>query len=207
MKMNPYITKINSQIVKKLFPKDKSHIALEDDIALDYEKINCFQEDFFVNGYPVENTYNSSLGRVYVSSFKPKGNFLDLSVDFNVRMEILKSLSTRYLIVAALDKYLNLKPINFKTEKGVSSFEIENIYFENEACEIKEILEKAIPVYISSALDMKNYYQDEEGKVLVNGIYKGDYICPHLANLSEIDSFSVDHYAFNSVGLAVYYNN
>ena len=206
MNNNPYITKINTEILKKLFPKDKSHLALKDNIGLDYKKYNCFEEDFYIADSKVEQTYDSSLGKVYISTYRPKSNYVDLSTDFDIRLYILKSFTLRYLISHALDKYLDFKCHNFTTEKELSSFDIDNIFFDNEASMIKEILEKSINSYLGFGLDIIDYIQNDEVYTKILGIYDGPYIGPHLRNISEVKSFKIVSYKYNKTGITIYFD-
>ena len=93
-----YITELDTKIVKRKYVGDLTHLALEDNIVLEYEKLNIEREDIFINGHKVNDIYNSSLGFVLVSQLKPHTSDVKIRVDFDKRLAILKSLSSRLLI-------------------------------------------------------------------------------------------------------------
>ncbi|MDO5026842.1 MAG: hypothetical protein Q4E50_03305 [Tissierellia bacterium] len=204
---NPYLCKVNTQILKKLNPHGKIHVALKADISIDYKKHNSFQEKTFINGEPVEKIYDSSLGKVYIISKNPKSNYVDLSLDYDTRLRILKSFTCRYLINAVLEKYIGLRANNFVTEEDRSSFFIRDLQDEEKIKETTSILQRIIANYIQTGLDINTRPSDDGYLVEINGIYKGRQVCPHLSNLSEIVRFNIIHYEIKSSGVTFYYNN
>lgn len=204
MNVNPYITKIKSSIVKRKYVNDSTHIVITKNIEIDRKKYNIEGEDITINGSAVNSNYESSIGRVYVIGTKPESDLVVMEADYEKRIQILKSLTSRYLIQSALKKYMNLSAINFSTSPKVSSFQINNIFFKNQAEDIKSILEKVINIYIGFALDVKD---SDEGKVLIDGIYDGEFIAPHLSNISEIFNFKIDSYSFANNGIIFNYSN
>lgn len=204
---NPYICNINTQILKKISAHGKIHIALKDDISIDYKKHNSLQEAFLINGEPVEKIYDSSLGKVYIINKNPKSNFVDLSVDYNTRLKILKSFTCRYLINVVLNKYLNLSATNFNTEEKSSSFFIRDLVDEEKISELIIILQKVMNNYIRSGLDVNTTKEDDGIYCEIAGIYYDRYMCPHVSNLSEILKFNILHYEISTSGVTIFYNN
>lgn len=207
MTANPYICNINTQILKKLSPHGKIHIALKDDISIDYKKHNSFEETFYVNKEPVEKIYDSSLGKVYIINKNPISNYVDLSVDYETRLKILKSFTCRYLINVVLKKYMDLSATNFNTSKSNSSFFVRELIEEDKVKEAIIILQRVISNYIESGIDIVTSHEDDGLFCTINGIYADRYICPHLSNLSEIVRFNIIHYEISSSGVTIYYNN
>ena len=153
--MNYYLNEINTKIIKRKYVSNRTHIVLKDNIMLDYKKYNIKPEDIYINDEKVFDIYNSSLGAVYIVNFKPETDQINIKIDFYNRISILKSLTARLLINSVLQKYLNIKATNFYTNKDLSSFEIEGIFFENEVNNIKNILNNNINEYLNYALDIK----------------------------------------------------
>lgn len=206
MNISPYINKTEGKIVRRLV-RDKTHIALDRNISLDYDKINCFREDILINGKKPLDTYNSSLGIVYVLDFNPKGLEVTLSVDHEKRMTILKSLTSRFLIDHALRKHHDLEAYNFTTAKDISSLEIDGVKSEDEAEKLIISLEKIMKIYIESGLEIIDGNSSSGHNTYIPGIYKGAYKYPHLSNLSEIGDFKIPHYYIEGNKLTLYYNN
>lgn len=204
---NPYLCKVNTQILKKLNPHGKIHVAFKDNISIDYKKHNCFQEITLINGEAVENTYDSSLGKVYIINTNPKTNYVNLSVDYDTRIKILKSFTCRYLINASLTKYMGLHANNFITKEDSSSFFIRDLLEEEKIKETIIILQRVIDNYIKSGLAIDTSRLEDEVVIDIPGIYNGRQTCPHLSNLSEIVRFNIIHYEIKSSGVTIYYNN
>lgn len=202
--MNPYINDINSNIIKRKYVNNKTHIVLKDDILLDYEKYNIEPETIFINDEIPEEIYNSSLGKAYVINKKPQTDLVSLYIKFDIRLSILKSITSRLLIKSVLNKYFVLEPLNFKTNKDQSSFEINAIYFENEVKEIVKYLEDNINTYIQYGLDI--YSNKENNKTWIDGLYETEYIPYTLGNLSELKKFTILDYSFNNQGVKFTYS-
>ena len=202
--MNPYISDLNSNIIKRNYVYNKTHIVLKDDILLDYEKYNIEPETIFINNEIPEEIYNSSLGKAYVINKKPQTDLVSLYIKFDIRLSILKSITSRLLIKSVLNKYFVLEPINFKTNKDHSSFEINAIYFENEAKEIVKYLEDNINTYIQYGLDI--YSNKENNKTWIDGLYETEYIPYTVGNLSELKQFTILDYSFNNQGVKFTYS-
>lgn len=207
MNMNPYITKVETKILKKKLVNDKVHVALQDDLSLDYEGLNAFKEDLYINNHKVEDTYMSSYGRVFVSDYNPESEFITLSVNSQDRNKLLKSFTLRYLIFSSIKKYLNLKVYGFATDKNNSSFRIDKVFYEYQVREIINLLERIIPIYIESGLDIKRIVDENGETTLIKGIYEGKQLGHHLSNLSEIKDFEISHYTFGKNGITIYYHN
>lgn len=205
--MNPYINCIRSKIIIKKQVNRSTHLVLDKSICLDYENIDVVKEPLFINQIPVIDTYNSSKGLVYVIDDIVEEDSVNLSVNFDHRKYILRSLSSRYLILSTLKKYFKLNAYDFKTYKNKSSFKIDKVYFEDTANDIIKMLNSAINTYIESGLDVDNYYKDKEICIKIGYIYDGKRIFPHLRNLAEIKSFSITDYEFTKNGITIYYNN
>lgn len=202
--MNPYISDINSNIIKRKYVNNKTHIVLKDDILLDYEKYNIEPETIFINDEISEEIYNSSLGKTYVINKKPQTDLVSLYINFDIRLSILKSITSRLLIKSVLNKYFVLEPLNFKTNKDQSSFEINAIYFENEVKEIVKYLEDNINTYIKYGLDI--YSNKENNKTWIDGLYETEYIPYTVGNLSELKKFTILDYSFNNQGVKFTYS-
>lgn len=207
MQINPYITKINTQILKKLTPHGKIHLALKDRIDIDYKKFRCFEEKYEINSCPVESTYDSSLGKVYIISKNPSLNMVDLSVDHETRLRILRSFTSRYLILVALKKHMNLSCSNFRTNQNSSSFYIEGLIDQEKIKETIINLQRVIEMYIESGLNVRSLKSEDGLTCIIDGLYRGPFICPHLSNLSEIIRFNIVHYELSEKGVTIYFNN
>lgn len=207
MNLNPYISRINTRIVKRKYVDDNTHLALANDITLDYEALNSFNEDIYVNNTLVDQRYSSSYGNIFVSKYRPENDQIHLSIDYDTRIMLLRSLTLRYLIFSILRKYMNLKVYGFATDRLNSSFRIDKVYFEYQAREIINFLERVIPIYVESGLEIVTKESENGPITKIPGIYFGKSLCPHLSNLSEIGKFEISHYSFGKNGITVYYNN
>lgn len=204
---NPYICSIHTQILKKLSPHGKIHLALKDDISIDYKKHNSFLEPFYINKELVEKIYDSSLGKVYIINKNPNSNYVELSINYQTRLKILKSFTCRYLIDVVLKKYMGLSATNFNTDISKSSFFVRELNDEQKIKESIIILQRVIGNYIESGIDIVTKKEDEGLFCSINGIYYGRHICPHLSNLSEIVRFNIIQYEISNSGVTIYYNN
>lgn len=201
--MNPYINDINSNIIKRKYVNNKTHIVLKDDILLDYKKYNIEPETIFINKEIPSEIYDSSLGKAYVISTKPQRDLVSMYINFEVRLSILKSITSRFLIKSVLNKYFMLEPINFKSSKDISSFEINAVYFENEAKEIIKYLEHNINTYITYGLDI--YSSKENNKTWIEGLFETEYTLYTVGNLSELKKFTIMDFSFNNQGIKFTY--
>lgn len=202
--MNPYINDINSNIIKRKYVNNKTHIVLKDDILLDYKKYNIEPETIFINKEIPSEIYDSSLGKAYVISTKPQRDLVSMYINFEVRLSILKSITSRFLIKSVLNKYFMLEPINFKSSKDISSFEINSVYFENEAKEIIKYLEHNINTYITYGLDI--YSSKENNKTWIEGLFETEYTLYTVGNLSELKKFTIMDFSFNNQGIKFTYS-
>lgn len=202
--MNPYINEVNSNIIKRKYVNDTTHIVLKDDILLDYEKYNIEPETLFINKEIPSEIYYSSLGRAYVIKQRPQNDLISMYLNFEIRLSILKSISSRLLIKSILNKYLMLEPINFRTYKDYSSFEINKIYFENEAKEIIKYLENNINTYIRYGLDI--YSNKENNKTWIEGLLETEYTPYTVGNLSELKEFKIVDFSFINQGVHFTYS-
>lgn len=194
MSLNPYQTQFETKIIKKLTPKGKTHLALEDNISFDYEKLNTFVEPIMINGQPIEGSYKSSLGKVYILSKPIDADFVTLSVDYDLRMTLLKSLTFRYLILAFFKKHYHLSAKNFRTEKNISSFELPASITEDELVSMVSYLELALDNYISSAIEIQTNLVDKIWQTDIPGVYHGQSLGPTLSNLSQLGPFDFAYY-------------
>lgn len=202
--MNPYINDINSNIIKSKYVNNKTHIVLKDDILLDYKKYNIEPETLFINKEVPSEIYDSSLGKAYVINTKPQRDLVSMYINFEVRLSILKSITSRFLIKSVLNKYFMLEPINFKSSKDISSFEINAVYFENEAKEIIKYLEHNINTYITYGLDI--YSSKENNKTWIEGLFETEYTLYTVGNLSELKKFTIMDFSFNNQGIKFTYS-
>lgn len=202
--MNPYINDINSNIIKRKYVNNKTHIVLKDDILLDYKKYNIEPETIFINKEIPSEIYDSSLGKAYVINTKPQRDLVSMYINFEVRLSILKSITSRFLIKSVLNKYFMLEPINFKSSKDISSFEINAVYFENEAKEIIKYLEHNINTYITYGLDI--YSSKENNKTWIEGLFETEYTLYTVGNLSELKKFTIMDFSFNNQGIKFTYS-
>lgn len=202
--MNPYINDINSNIIKRKYVNNKTHIVLKDDILLDYKKYNIDPETIFINKEIPSEIYDSSLGKAYVISTKPQRDLVSMYINFEVRLSILKSITSRFLIKSVLNKYFMLEPINFKSSKDISSFEINAVYFENEAKEIIKYLEHNINTYITYGLDI--YSSKENNKTWIEGLFETEYTLYTVGNLSELKKYTIMDFSFNNQGIKFTYS-
>lgn len=201
--MNYYLNEINTKIIKRKYVSNRTHIVLKDNIMLDYKKYNIKPEDIYINDEKVFDIYNSSLGAVYIVNFKPETDQINIKIDFYNRISILKSLTARLLINSVLQKYLNIKATNFYTNKDLSSFEIEGIFFENEVNNIKNILNNNINEYLNYALDIKT--NKDSNLIVIEGLLEAENI-PTISNLSEIKSFEIKSFEIKNSLIKFYYN-
>lgn len=202
--MNPYINDINSNIIKRKYVNNKTHIVLKDDILLDYKKYNIEPETIFINKEIPSEIYDSSLGKAYVINTKPQRDLVSMYINFEVRLSILKSITSRFLIKSVLNKYFMLEPINFKSSKDISSFEINAVYFENEAKEIIKYLEHNINTYITYGLDI--YSSKENNKTWIEGLFETEYTLYTVGNLSELKKITIMDFSFNNQGIKFTYS-
>lgn len=207
MNINPYINKIETKVLKMKHINGKTHVATKDHIIFDYDKLNSFREEVYLNGKKVESIYQSSLGPIYVIDYTELSEDVTLSLDYETRKKLLSSMTYRYLIPSICKKYLDLKAYGFSTEKNLSAFRIDNIYYDHELNSILTNLESVLKEYQKSGLDIITSTTDDGKLTKIDGIYKGRYICPHLANLSELEDFQVSHFNFTKNGLTIYYHN
>ena len=202
--MNVYINELNSRIIKRKFINNKTHLVSKENILLDYKKYNIEEEEVFINDFPVEEIYESSLGFAMVADFKAKNDKIKIYVDYDKRIKILESLTLRLVIKNCLDKYFNLKASNFYTSLDESYFEIDGIYFDEEANKISTILTKNINTYLSYNLAIRS--NKKENKTMVNGLIDTEYFPYHLSNLSEIPKFNITRYEIINKVLRIYYS-
>ena len=202
--MNPYINSINSNIIKRKHVNNKTHIVLKEDILLDYKKYNIEHETLFINKEIPSEIYDSSLGKAYVINTKPQKDTVSIYLNFEIRHSILKSITSRLLIKSVLNKYFILEPTNFKTLKNNSSFEINAIYFENEAKELIKYLEHNINTYIGYGLDI--YSSKENNKTCIEGLFETKYNPYTVGNLSELKNFTIVDFSFNNQGVKFTYS-
>ena len=202
--MNVYINELNSRIIKRKFINNKTHLVSKENILLDYKKYNIEEEEVFINDFPVEEIYESSLGFAMVASFKASNDKIKIYVDYDKRIKILESLTLRLVIKNCLDKYFNLKASNFYTSLDESYFEIDGIYFDEEANKISTILTKNINTYLSYNLAIRS--NKKENKTMVNGLIDTEYFPYHLSNLSEIPKFNITRYEIINKVLRIYYS-
>lgn len=202
--MNVYINELNSRIIKRKFINNKTHLVSKENILLDYKKYNIEEEEVFINDFPVEDIYESSLGFAMVASFKASNDKIKIYVDYDKRIKILESLTLRLVIKNCLDKYFNLKASNFYTSPNESYFEIDGIYFDEEANKISTILTKNINTYLSYNLAIRS--NKKENKTMVNGLIDTEYFPYHLSSLSEIPKFNIIRYKIINKVLRIYYS-
>lgn len=202
--MNVYINELNSRIIKRKFINNKTHLVSKENILLDYKKYNIEEEEVFVNDFPVEEIYESSLGFAMVADFKAKNDQIKIYVDYDKRIKILESLTLRLVIKNCLDKYFNLKVSNFYTSPDESYFEIDDIYFDEDANTICDILTKNINTYLSYNLAIRS--NKKENKTMVNGLIDTEYFPYHLSSLSEIPKFKITRYKIINKALRIYYS-
>lgn len=202
--MNVYINELNSRIIKRKFINNKTHLVSKENILLDYKKYNIEEEEVFINDFPVEDIYESSLGFAMVASFKASNDKIKIYVDYDKRIKILESLTLRLVIKNCLDKYFNLKASNFYTSPDESYFEIDGIYFDEEANKISTILTKNINTYLSYNLAIRS--NKKENKTMVNGLIDTEYFPYHLSSLSEIPKFNIIRYKIINKVLRIYYS-
>lgn len=202
--MNVYINELNSRIIKRKFINNKTHLVSKENILLDYKKYNIEEEEVFINDFPVEDIYESSLGFAMVASFKASNDKIKIYVDYDKRIKILESLTLRLVIKNCLDKYFNLKVSNFYTSPDESYFEIDGIYFDEEANKISTILTKNINTYLSYNLAIRS--NKKENKTMVNGLIDTEYFPYHLSSLSEIPKFNIIRYKIINKVLRIYYS-
>lgn len=202
--MNVYINELNSRIIKRKFINNKTHLVSKENILLDYKKYNIEEEEVFINDFPVEEIYESSLGFAMVASFKASNDKIKIYVDYDKRIKILESLTLRLVIKNCLDKYFNLKASNFYTSPNESYFEIDGIYFDEEANKISTILTKNINTYLSYNLAIRS--NKKENKTMVNGLIDTEYFPYHLSSLSEIPKFNIIRYKIINKVLRIYYS-
>lgn len=201
--LNSYINQIDTHIIKRKFFEAKYHIVPADSILLDYKKLNIEREDIFINGHKVDYIYDSSVGKVLVSNFKPITDKISISVNYENRYKILKSLTARLLIKSVLKKYFSLDCDNFYTGIEKSRFSINNLFFDQDVKKIITTLEKNINEYIKH--DVKIVKLDDN-KTTIPGIFyiEENYIT--VSSLSEIRYFKIDNYTFNNNGVDINYN-
>lgn len=201
--INSYLTEINTSIVKRSYVKGMTHIAPKDNLALDYKKYNIEREEIFINDTKVEDIYSSSLGFVLVSKLKPKSSDITIKTNFDNRLNILKSITSRLLIESILDKYFRLKPVNFYTGLEKSKFNINGVYFDNDAREIIQLLERNINAYIK--FDIKIFNDKDKNLTAIPGLIRKDFIEYTLSSINEINNFKVESYKFNNNGIEIVY--
>ena len=91
----------------------------------------------------------------------------------------------------------------FYTNKDLSSFEIEGIFFENEVNNIKNILNNNINEYLNYALDIKT--NKDSNLIVIEGLLEAENI-PTISNLSEIKSFEIKSFEIKNSLIKFYYN-
>lgn len=200
--MNPYITNLETKIIKRKYINEKTHLVAKNNILLDYENLNVDPEEISINGVKVDEVYNSSLGPAMVSDVKLKNDTLSLSVDYETRLNILKSLTARILINHVLVQYFSLNATKFHTGLKESSFEINGIYFEEEAEKLKYQLETSIHEYIKYDLTVKK--TDEISNI--SGLIEFTNLPTSLNSIGEIKSFSIERFEFFNNCIKIIYS-
>ncbi|MGX7072334.1 hypothetical protein [Helcococcus kunzii] len=201
--INSYLTEVNTSIVKRSNVKGMTHIAPKVNIALDYKKYNIEREKIYINDTIVEDIYSSSLGYVLVSKVKPESSDITIKTIFEDRLNILRSMTSRLLIESVLDKYFRLKPVRFYTGIEKSSFNINGVYFDNDAREIIQLLERNINSYIK--FDIKIFKDKDKNLTAIPGLIRKDFIDYTLSSINEINSFKIESYKFNNNGIEIVY--
>ncbi|MFM1542761.1 hypothetical protein ABGF49_03645 [Helcococcus ovis] len=199
--LNNYINKINTRIVKRKFFEAKYHIVPADNILLDYKKLNIEKEEIMINDQKVDYIYDSSVGTVLVSNLKPISDKISISVNYENRYKILKSLTARLLIKSVLKKYFSLDCEKFYTRIEKSTFSINNLFFEKDVEQIISILEKNINEYIKN--DVKIIKSNN--RTTIPGIFSIEKNCITVSSLSEIRRFKIIDYTFNNNGVIISY--
>ncbi|MFM1515365.1 hypothetical protein [Helcococcus ovis] len=199
--LNNYINKINTRIVKRKFFEAKYHIVPADNILLDYKKLNIEKEEIMINDQKVDYIYDSSVGTVLVSNLKPISDKISISINYENRYKILKSLTARLLIKSVLKKYFSLDCEKFYTSIEKSTFSINNLFFEKDVEQIISILEKNINEYIKN--DVKIIKSNN--RTTIPGIFSIEKNCITVSSLSEIRRFKIIDYTFNNNGVIISY--
>lgn len=201
--LNNYINKINTRIVKRKFFEAKYHIVPADNILLDYKKLNIEKEEIMINDQKVDYIYDSSVGTVLVSNLKPISDKISISINYENRYKILKSLTARLLIKSVLKKYFSLDCEKFYTSIEKSTFSINNLFFGKDVEQIISILEKNINEYIKH--DVK-ILKSNDKKTIIPGIFSYDENMITVSSLSEIRGFKIKEYNFNNNGVVISYD-
>lgn len=202
--MNIYINELNTKIIKRKYIKDKTHIVLENNIILDYKKYNIEIEKIYINDVLVEDFYNSSLGFAFIVNFKPQTDSVNIRVSYSDRIRLLKSLTLRPIISSTLKKYFNMEANNFYSGLDKSYFDIQSVYFEDDAKLILSNLEKNINIYLNYDLEIQNDIENK--RTYIEGLFDEHYMPYTLSSISEIKNFNIESFVFNDRGLRVYYS-
>ncbi len=202
---NPYITSLETKLIKRKHINNQTHFTIEDSILLNYDEDSISEEKLYINNELIKNMYKSNMGMIYVLDKKAEKDQVEVRVDWQTRMNILRLNSARYLIINALDKYLNLEAKDFFTDHDYGVFKIDNIFFDNQAEEIVDILTEMVNLYIEIGLDIVSLKKNNEVITKIDGIYKGLFLGHHLANTSEIMYFEIVDYKFDEKGMIVKY--
>lgn len=201
--INSYLTEINTSILKRSYVNGMTHIASKDNIVLDYKKYNIEREKILLNECIVEDIYNSSMGFVLVSKIRPESSDITIKTDFENRINILSSITSRLLIESVLNKYFRLAPTNFYTGIDKSQFHIDGVYFDNDAKEIIRLLEKNINEYIK--FDIKIFKDKDKNLTAIPGLIRKNYIEYTLSSINEINNFKIESYKFDNNGIEIIY--
>lgn len=203
---NPYITSLETKLIKKKQINNQIHFTIEDSLLLNYDEDNISQEKLYIDNQVIKNMYKSNMGMIYVLDKVDKKDRVKVEIDWQNRMNILRINSSRYLIINALDKYLNLEAKDFFTDHNYGVFKIDNIFFDNQAEEIVDILNQMVNLYIEIGMDMVSHKKNNEVVTRIDGIYHGSFLGHHLANTSEIMYFEIVDYKFDEKGMIVKYH-
>lgn len=202
---NPYISSLETRVLKRKYINNQMHFTLEDSLLLNYDEDNISEEKLYINNELIKNMYKSNMGMIYVLDKKIDGDFVKVEIDPLTRAHILRINSARYLIINALDKYLSLEAKDFFTDHDYGVFKIDNIFFDNQAKEILDILNEMVNFYIEIGLDIISQKRKDDLITKIDGLYQGAFLGHHLGNTSEIMYFEIVDYRFDEKGIIVKY--
>lgn len=155
---NPYLTELHAKIVSNEYRNGKFYIKLNRTIFYPHMAGGQPRDKGKINNIPVVDVYEKKGEIIHVLQDNPLDNDVNLSIDWNTRLEHMQSHTGQHILSASFHKILNVNTISFHIGNNTTYIDVDSSYISNKDLERVESFANYI---LFSNFKINSYYVDK----------------------------------------------
>lgn len=180
--LNPYLTELTANIVKKTFKDGNWHYMLDQTIFYPHMSGGQPKDCGHINNHLVIDVYESDEKIVHVLDTELSNTKVSLNIDWPLRFSNMQHHSAQHILSYAFKKLCNLDTIGFKISDTYTTIDLPGIEINSASISLAESLANTI---VQSNINISSRFEEEADKEVLQNSNSNKKL--RYVNIDDID--------------------